>query len=756
MADKRNIQADIQDILANQAMEESSAYSGVTEADMHAAVAEAELEKQYGDSPIEAMAGQAANVASLGLSDQVLRAAGVSEERLQQTRARSPIATGVGTAAGIVGPLVVPGGQAAPLAHATRAGKAVETFAGAALKDKIRKQAVADIVAKTAGGATEGAIMGLGNAVSEDALGNIELNAENVVANAGAGALLGGGVGAAFGSASMALPTFKRGAQSIKSKLAQYGSDLTDPVKAAKELTGLNGKRVLTIEKYDPDFFTTLPEYFSGKLGLKKLSTADDLAVANSKLLDDATKRIRAVSSELDSTLKNTPQLAPQRSQVYGKLLEALEQERLALELTENVSKADIKTLMAYRDDVLKLATAKRAFSFDEFDNLRKSFQGIKYKGGGASESYKAFVAEKLRGESRKLINDIADTVSTAGVGLDDVAARLKEANKDFYTAATLKDSMLMRASKETLLKWGDIVEAAAFNQLGGVGGLIAAGARKFVKTDLRRNLAVLADVRRQQAATESATKKSLQTFFSKTKTAPRTLSVKALMGSGYSLNDNQQAPKNKQEAFTNASKRINELLLDENQLTERLAIATNRLTPVAPKIAFEVHNTLVRGLQFLSNKLPRPMNSGSELMFAKPYHPTSIELAKFERYLQAVESPISVLEDLESGSMTREHVEALREVYPAFYRQLQGDVMSYVAEHQEMPYAKKVQLGILLDVPTDESLQPKAILGLQASFQPVQPAEQNQPLTAKPQASNMGVASRRASGTEQVANRKS
>lgn len=755
----KNIDADIQQILDQQAYTDANMdYGQVTPEDLHAAEIEAGLEQKYGSNELEALAGQAASVASLGISDQILRAAGVSAERLRETRERSPISTGVGTVVGAVAPLAA--GDVAgvlPVAKAAKAGMAAETFAAAALKDKIRSEALKDIVAKTAGGASEGALLGLGNAVSEDALGRSDLNAENIVANAGAGALLGGGVGAAFGSAASALPIARKGLQPIKSKLSQYGADLTDPVKAAKELTGLNSKRVLTIEKYDPDFFQTLPQYFSEKLGLRKLSTADDLAVANSKLLDDAAKRIRSVSNELDAALKTTPNIAPSRPQVYGKLLDALEQERLALELTENVSKADIKTLLNFRDDILKLGNKKQVFSFDEFDALRKSFQGIKYKGGGASESFKAFIAEKLRGESRKIINEIADGVQTAGLpGLENVAQRLKEANKDFYTAATIKDSMLLRASKETLLKWGDIVEAAAFNQLGGVPGLIASGARKFIKTDLRRNLAVLADVRRQQIATEKLTKGALEKFFSKSKPAARILSTKALMGSGYSLDDKQQGPKNKQQAFENASKNITALLQDSEKLTERLAIATGRLQQAAPNISSEVHNTLVRGLQFLSNKLPRPMNSGSDMMFPKQYHPTSVELAKFERYLQAVESPVSVLEDLESGAISREHTEALKEVYPAFYAKLQSDVLDYVAENPDkLSYSRKVQLGILLDIPTDESLTPQAILGLQANFLPPESDQSNKSLTAKPQASNMGFASREASGTERVANRK-
>ena len=76
---------------------------------------EVQLEQKYGDKAPEAFLGSAASAATLGLSDQLLTKTGMANpEALKQIRERSPIASGVGTAAGIVAPMLVTGGGAAP------------------------------------------------------------------------------------------------------------------------------------------------------------------------------------------------------------------------------------------------------------------------------------------------------------------------------------------------------------------------------------------------------------------------------------------------------------------------------------------------------------------------------------------------------------------------------------------------------------------------------------------------------------------
>jgi hypothetical protein len=136
------------------------------------------------------------------------------------------------------------------------------------------------------------------------------------------------------------------------------------------------------------------------------------------------------------------------------------------------------------------------------------------------------------------------------------------------------------------------------------------------------------------------------------------------------------------------------------------------------------MQDTFIRGVQFLDSKLPRPPKAVA--IFEREYRPSSLEMAKFKRYVQVVEKPMTVLKELAAGTLTREHVEALRTVYPAIYRQMQQQVLANVESAQDMSYAKKLQLGTLLNIPADSSLEPDNFLQLQSTIsQGQQPAVQ-------------------------------
>jgi hypothetical protein len=131
------------------------------------------------------------------------------------------------------------------------------------------------------------------------------------------------------------------------------------------------------------------------------------------------------------------------------------------------------------------------------------------------------------------------------------------------------------------------------------------------------------------------------------------------------------------------------------------------------------------------------------------------MELAKFQRYLQIVEQPFTVLEEIEQGTLSREHVEALQVVYPEIYAQVQSEVMEQIVEHPDTPYQKRLTLGILLNIPSDQSLEPSAVLGLQRNFQTTALAEEaSNPNVQAAQAadmSNIDIAGREASGVQKL-----
>lgn len=93
-----------------------------------------------------------------------------------------------------------------PVAALVKGTRAVEAAAVGRAAAALPASKAADVIAKTAietggkalGGAIEGMAFGLGQTVSEAALGDPDLNAEKIMANVGYGGLLGGALGATF------------------------------------------------------------------------------------------------------------------------------------------------------------------------------------------------------------------------------------------------------------------------------------------------------------------------------------------------------------------------------------------------------------------------------------------------------------------------------------------------------------------------------------------------------------------------------
>jgi hypothetical protein len=132
------------------------------------------------------------------------------------------------------------------------------------------------------------------------------------------------------------------------------------------------------------------------------------------------------------------------------------------------------------------------------------------------------------------------------------------------------------------------------------------------------------------------------------------------------------------------------------------------------------------RASVFLASKLPKdPPPRTIQPQFETKIRTSADEQEKFLRYVRAADDPASVLDDMQSGRLTREGVETLREVYPKLYQQLQQEALERVTSAKKaMGYDQKLQLGMLLDVPADATLEPSFVARMQSMYT----AQQAQP----------------------------
>ena len=130
--------------------------------------------------------------------------------------------------------------------------------------------------------------------------------------------------------------------------------------------------------------------------------------------------------------------------------------------------------------------------------------------------------------------------------------------------------------------------------------------------------------------------------------------------------------------------------------------------------------STAQRGVAYLAQTAPKPPPPGGVDLPAlrRPWAPTGQDLSAFARRVETVKDPAAVLDAMSTGTVTREHVEALKAVYPDLYVELRGKVLERVASlTAPVTYQQRLALGFLLSEPMDSSTSPEAVAFYQAQF---------------------------------------
>lgn len=113
------------------------------------------------------------------------------------------------------------------------------------------------------------------------------------------------------------------------------------------------------------------------------------------------------------------------------------------------------------------------------------------------------------------------------------------------------------------------------------------------------------------------------------------------------------------------------------------------------------------------------------------------ISAERFARCVEGALYPMETLSRWDDGTLTQEHVHALRHVYPKHYESLRTNVLEALGEAQISgePVSRKVRIasGVLLDLPTDVALKPGVLAAIQAQY-----AAGPQPKAAAPSAADV------------------
>lgn len=723
------------------------------------------LEEQYGDQDIAAGLAGAARGLTFGLSDQALTKTGlVRPETLSRLEEANPVSSGIGEVGGFAAGLLGPGQAGALVKGAEAVGKAVERSAakfitkqalGAGASKTVASSIAEKLVPKMVGSAVEGSFYGAGNLLSEDALGKADFNAENLLGALGTGALIGGAAGGLFGAAEMAAPFAKAAAGKVAKPVVDAVEGLSDKTRAVSELLGMTKKEALRVEQ--SKLAQELPEYLRTELKMTRGMADDELLAAIKSKREEAGEAIGKISDDVDRIANSElgQGLAPRAINVYGKMEKSI-QENILSKLEGTVAGAD-----AVKQIKNVLSDYESAFASKDFLSAKEMLSEMRALDGKLQRFYRDPATAKesikslweVRSVLREEINGMADKVS-AVAGIDPgLGQALRKANKDFHITSTLQTPLERKALAKSGLSLKDM-GYAGFGIGNGPVGMAAAAFGKFVDSDLRRRMVILSKIEKANLDVLKNISSATKSFFKKAGPIAEKEILFRLNDSALSSDlESGKKPSSRQQAYNNIQENLQNFSANPNKLIDRLVKRTESMEDVAPETAAALTNSAQNALMFLNSKVPRAaQNQGMLDLLENKKMPSSYDLSKFERYLKAVEQPKSVLQDFAKGKLTLEGVEVLKNIYPNMYDNLRSEAISYISNNEtKVSYKDKIRLGILLNTPTDASLLPENVVGLQSMFQPVNSQDSGAIKPTVTGAQNLSKDSREATATQRV-----
>jgi len=147
------------------------------------------------------------------------------------------------------------------------------------------------------------------------------------------------------------------------------------------------------------------------------------------------------------------------------------------------------------------------------------------------------------------------------------------------------------------------------------------------------------------------------------------------------------------------------------------------------PRLATSVANASARAMTFLYAKRPPTFESDTLQPNLVARQLSDGQLSTWRAYATTAAQPLSVLDDLQRGTVRREQVETLRALYPAIYSSIQSKILDELhTSRAQISFNQRVLLFQLFGSATDPSLKPQTIAAIQSSFTPAQPAPSGAP----------------------------
>lgn len=686
----------------------------------------------YEKQGLRTAAEGAARSVTFGLSDPFMKGYGVPAEDIAGRREANPGAALIGEIGGAALPI-----GAGPLA--AKAGLAVERAVAGTAPTALRT-----LGAKAAGGATGGGLWGLGSAISEDALqdGDRQLAGEKLLAMGGGG-VVGAGLGVIEGALGMAgkAAVNKIAGQSLRNKLSEFSEEvMVRQIAQQSDFKKMNlFDRRRDVGRYAIDKGWAKEAALGGVEALHSAAAADSEQIGQqmSGVLRQADARVHGVDTarilvraqnEVLQAIEKDP-LMKQSYNAVRNYVDELQTRPYSFEelwgLQSNLRKKVGPTEpTVFKESLWKLRKIIRDELIDQAEEISPHFgvqlkklnkdyglseqieqlaekrliqqEGNRYVGasdylaGGAAAIAGATTAGPagvLAGGVAALANKLAR--ERGGFAIAEIGDRLAKSQVISNMANTFKRRVetMLRESPELLGAYRVPLEQAA-----------ARGAMDLVGTHIQ-----LMQHDPEYAGYVGVVDESPELTGEYLQKGEKLSSLGGMMSGFDAQADGAMdrflgraagrpgAPKQAKRSLKDFNERITTL----TDLTQRGGAHLPSLDGVAPETSMMLQVASLNAANFLLEKAPKNPFAGQMAALSKPWSPSEASLSKWYRFVEAIERPQHVLEELAGGSVMPEHVEAMAAVYPKLLEDLRQRMLSRMTELEDtLPYSKRLALS--------------------------------------------------------------
>ncbi len=575
-------------------------------------------------------------------------------------------------------------------------------------------------------GAVEGAAINLGHTVGDNLIHNKPLAAESLLASGADGALFGAFIGGTLGTVG-----------SIGSMATESVGKSLGYASRSKRAEGLVAKRLgMSAEGVE----SATSEYGTVSGFNKKVGELLEKSETGAKISSTDTKLLEGVSSGKAAYLKDAAFVVSELDKVASHQAPSLERvfARFDANIAHRVGTAEEGTITNFYNGVkAKLANVKPTESAGPWTQWTKSRDFLTKELSGP---YRAEALNVLDSEIRAAMEGAAETTKT----LEGLPAKYAAAQTGVAIAEQLEGSLGKRAA-DKLLSTQPIVSpnelayaglmAANGNPAAAMAFVAGKGIVKQVVSRLEPALAQMAFDASVGAKASAATgnvqasvAKSLKSFFTKAVKTP----YKATVASG-----SRPKPYGSgvdRRAFEEAASRTEQLMSKGHQDKVR-RYAESLYNMGYQDFGKSLMDTNNRAISYLTWN--QPARQGTKGLTSLRPMPASkvptLQEYKFYRMDRAIKNPLSLLEDLESGSLSRDAVNAVKYVYPEIHAQVVQSATEQIyamkAAGESLPMSKITMLGIALDSPVDSTLTPEYINSVQMALNAPPPDSPDQDL---------------------------